>query len=359
MSKFHSSYALRLAMTKPLAHIRIVFLFTVLFVILHFSTSACTEGKKPKSDTKSIAQRYEDWIKKYGRKYASKDEWNQRFGIYQSNVLFIDFINSLNLNYKLTDNRFADLTNQEFRSKYFGYKRNADTCQPYSNTTLSKSKLPGSIDWTKNGAVNPVKDQGTCGSCWAFSAVAAIEGITEIKTGTLLSLSEQELVDCDVGKDDEGCNGGYMEKAYQFIISNGGITTETDYPYTGKDGTCDSNKLKDLSAKITGYKTVPSGDESALEAAVANQPVSVAIDASGYEFQFYSSGVFSGNCGNTLNHGVTIVGYGIDISGAKYWLVRNSWGTKWGDQGYIKMQRQSGKQGGICGIAMRASYPVI
>ncbi|KAL2454685.1 KDEL-tailed cysteine endopeptidase CEP2 [Abeliophyllum distichum] len=226
------------------------------------------------------------------------------------------------------------------------------------NFTFDNSLVPPSIDWRKRGAVTPVKNQGSCGSCWAFSAVAAVEGINKIKTGKLVSLSEQELIDCDYNTDNQGCEGGYMEKAFAFIKKIGGITTEHDYPYVGKNNKCKTTEEKERAVKISSYKAIPAGSEEALLAAVAKQPVSVAIDAGGYDFQLYSSGIFSGYCGKDLNHGVAAVGYG-EANGEKYWLVKNSWGTNWGEAGYIKMKRDSTDNNGICGIALEASYPVI
>lgn len=186
--------------------------------------------------------------------------------------------------------------------------------------------------------------------------MVAVEGITEIRTGKLIALSEQELVDCDVEDENQGCQGGCMDSAYQFIMKHG-LSGEVRYPYMGTDGTCNTEEEARRSTMIKGYEDVPANSEEALLKAVANQPVSVAIDAGGFEFQFYSGGVFTGACGTDLDHGVAVVGYGTSEEGTKYWLVKNSWGVEWGEEGYVRMQRDIDAKEGLCGIAMNASYP--
>ncbi|VVB08355.1 unnamed protein product [Arabis nemorensis] len=194
------------------------------------------------------------------------------------------------------------------------------------------------------------------GSCWAFSTVGAVEGLNKIVTGDLVTLSEQDLINCN--KKSNGCEGGKVETAYEFIINNGGLTTDKDYPYKAVNGVCDG-RLKDNknNVMIDGYENLPPNDELALTKAVAHQPVTAVIDSSTREFQLYESGVFDGTCGTNLNHGVVVVGYGTE-NGRDYWIVRNSWGNTWGEAGYMKMARNIVHPRGLCGIAMRASYPL-
>lgn len=308
----------------------------------------------------SMSERHEDWMGLYGRTYKNIAEKERRFKIFKENVEYIESVNSAgNRRYKLSINEFADQTNEEFKASRNGYNMSS---RPRSSEITSfryenVAAVPSSMDWRKKGAVTPIKDQGECGCCWAFSAVAAMEGVTQLKTGKLISLSEQELVDCDTSGEDQGCGGGLMDSAFEFIIGNGGLTTEANYPYKGVDATCNKKKAASSAAKIKNYEDVPANSEAALLKAVAQHPVSVAIDAGGSDFQFYSSGVFTGQCGTELDHGVTAVGYGKTDDGTKYWLVKNSWGTGWGEDGYIWMERDIGADEGLCGIAMEASYP--
>ncbi|RZB75640.1 Vignain [Glycine soja] len=282
---------------------------------------------------------HEQWTKKYGKVYKDAAEKQKRLLIFKDNVEFIESFNAAgNKPYKLSINHLTDQTNEEFVASHNGYKHKGSHSQTpfkYENITVG---LEGK--WS----CQAMKDQGQCGNCWAFSTVATTEGIYQITTSMLMSLSEQELVDCD--SVDHGCDGGYME---------GG--SEANYPYTAVDGTYDANKEASPAAQIKGYETVPANSEDALQKAVANQPVSVTIDAGGSAFQFNSSGVFTGQCGTQLDHGVTAVGYGSTDDGTQYWIVKNSWGTQWGEEGYIRMQRGTDAQEGLCGIAMDASYP--
>ncbi|CAH8386886.1 unnamed protein product [Eruca vesicaria subsp. sativa] len=338
----------------------VLILLSVLFLLQ--ASQGFDFHEKELETEESLSKLYERWRTHHSVSRASH-EVIKRFNVFRHNVLHVHKTNKKNKPYKLKINRFADLTHHEFRKSYAGSnvkhhrmlrgpKRGSGRFM-YENVT----SVPSSVDWIEKGAVTDVKNQQDCGSCWAFSTVAAVEGINKIRTSKLVSLSEQELVDCD-NEENEGCSGGLMEAAFDFIKNNGGIKTEETYPYISNDvDLCRAKYIEGETVTIDGHEHVPENDEEALLKAVAHQPVSVAIDAGSSDFQLYSEGVFTGECGTQLNHGVAIVGYGETQNGTKYWIVRNSWGPEWGEGGYVRIERGISENEGRCGIAMEASYP--
>ncbi|GAB2231526.1 hypothetical protein Drorol1_Dr00010518 [Drosera rotundifolia] len=342
-------------------HFQILCFAALLFVLVHFAPGVSSTRLLGSNDL-TMKEKHEQWMTQYGRVYKDLAEKEMRFKIFGDNVKRIEASNKQNRKFTLTVNAFADLTNEEFRASHTGYKRqrSLDSSRSKPRSTSFRYEnltgIPRSIDWRRKGAVTPIKDQGLCGSCWAFSAVAAIEGLTKIKTGKLISLSEQELIDCETN--DGGCAGGLMDTAFAFVKTNGGLAKESTYPYTGTGDTCNRRLEASHAASIKGYKDVPSNNEAALKAAVAHQPVSVAVDGGDYNFQFYSSGILNEECGTELDHAVTAIGYGVGKHGTKYWIVKNSWGTSWGEGGYMRLARDVSNKEGTCGIAMEPSYPI-
>lgn len=303
-----------------------------------------------------MASAFNRWLSIQNKKYISPEEHNFRLSVFSKNFLKVQELNSLNTHHNSL-NKFADLTEQEFVAKYTGLKV-PNTMRTNVAHVKSDLKRPDSVDWRNSGAVNNVKDQGQCGSCWAFSATCAIEGAWKIANKGLLDLSEQQMVDCGGSTGNYGCNGGWMDWAFQYIINAGGQQLTETYPYTAKDGTCltDATKAK---AYVASFTDVPAGKCDLLLDAIAQQPVSVGIAANA--IMFYDSGVFvSTTCGNNINHGVTAVGYGTDADSKTekdFYLVRNSWGSGWGEKGYIRMSRTDQQPDGICAICTKASYP--
>jgi len=276
--------------------------------------------------------------------------------IFNQNVAYINKHNARkDVTFTLGMNQFGDLTNAEFQAQYL---------RPFNRTQQATEVFeqgneidPAAVDWVAKGYVTPIKDQGQCGSCWSFSATGSIEGAHFKSTGQLVSFSEQNLVDCSTAEGNQGCNGGLMDYAFQYVIKNKGLDTEASYPYTARDGTCHYNPGTS-GGTISKFVDVKAGDEAALQSAVATiGPISVAIDASHNSFQFYKTGVYNEVlCSSkNLDHGVLAVGYGVD-AGKNYWFVKNSWGTTWGNKGFIYMTKDKKNQ---CGIATAASYPIV
>lgn len=278
---------------------------------------------------------------------------------FKANVDIVKAHNSQDSSSKMSyTGPFAALSQDDFKEQFLTGLQGevSHEAAHLGKHVYSGAVLPDSIDWSQQGAVTPIKNQGQCGSCWAFSTVGSLEGRNQIATQNLVSLSEQQFVDCD--KVDQGCNGGLMDNAFKYVMNSGGACTENSYGYTGRDGSCQASSctVGVQSSAITGYKDVD-GTEEALAEAVAQGPVSVAVDAES-KFQLYSGGIVTSNCGTSLDHGVLTVGYG-EESGTKYWKVKNSWGASWGEDGYIRLLKGKGGAG-ECGILTGPpSYPVI
>merc|ERR1719400_1971483 len=303
---------------------------------------------------------WEDFKQRYNKNYELDGEEQGRRLIWEDNLKFIDEHNAAAANgehtFEVGVNEYADWSTDEFVKFMNGLKNSSETGEVDNFENVRDEDLPSSVDWVKEGYVTGVKNQAQCGSCWAFSATGSLEGQHFKKAGKLVSLSEQNLVDCE--KQDFGCMGGLMTHAFAYIKNNHGIDTESSYPYTAKTGKKCLFKPQDVGATLQSYKTIPAGKENDLKTAVATVgPVSVAIDASNPSFHFYKKGIYyEPDCSSIrLDHGVLAVGYGTD-SAKDYWLVKNSWDTTWGMDGYIKMSRNRKNN---CGIATAACYPEV
>ncbi|CAF0720178.1 unnamed protein product [Adineta steineri] len=323
---------------------------------------------------KTHNQQWKLWKNKHKKNYSDAEELVRRT-VWENNLKMIEEHNlqaDLGVHtYRLGMNQYGDLTANEimqtytvneFIQKYTGFNGKMETTYSQVRQVLvsnSTASLPDSVDWRNKNVVEAVKDQGVCSSCWAFSAAGAIESAYAIKTGTLLSLSEQQLIDCSGGDGEYGCTGGFTDDAFVYVINAGGIETESSYSYKAADQTCMLNATS-IAVKVCDFVGLPSGDEVALQQAVATVgPISVMIDASHSSFYFYKSGVYNEPaCTQTmyhLDHVVLLIGYGTD-GDDDYWLVKNSWGTSWGEEGYMRTTRNQNNQ---CGIATMANYPII
>ena len=321
-------------------------LFALIFI------SLCTA-----KDMLSVELQFAAFEKKFGKTYVGEEERHFRMSVFSNNLKIVDYYNSKQSSFVLGITPFIDLSNDEFRERFASntaFEKKAKSVESSSSQQTSQdySSLPRSIDWRAKNVVSSVKDQKNCGACWAFAAVASIEGVYAQKTGKILDFSPQQLVDCDYSS--LGCSGGLMTYAYEYVMNNG-ISLESDYPYKASQGSC---KKVDFVTSIMGYYEVPVGSTYELLKATTKNPVSVAIGADSIFFQLYTSGILAEElCGTTLNHGVLLVGYELDTA-TPFLIVKNSWGASWGEKGYIRLAL-SDSYAGTCGINLMASYPFL
>ncbi|KAN0006908.1 hypothetical protein ACTFIU_005101 [Dictyostelium citrinum] len=336
-------------------------LCTLLFTI------ATAKQKLSESQYRDV---FTDWMITHQKSYSSS-EFTTRYNIFKTNYDYIEEWNSKGSETILGLNKMADITNEEYRSIYLGKPFDASSLIGTQEEVLFTNIFSPTVDWRKKGAVTRVKDQQACSGCWSFSATGATEGAHKLAnngTNKLVSLSEQNLIDCSTPFGNTGCNGGVMTYAFEYIISNGGIDTEKSYPYEGADGAC-RYKAADSGATLSSYVNVTFGSETSLQSAVNVNPVACAIDASHSSFLFYKSGIyFEPACSRTkLDHGVLVVGYGTESSSQSqdsssesthhnYWIAKNSWGNDWGLNGYILMSKDRDNN---CGISTLAAFPVV
>jgi cathepsin L len=344
-------------------------MFRLLFIFASFFAAVSARSLRKMELTTFLSEgdewnQFSNFQERFSKRYESMQEMETRFQIFRSNLRNIILHNlDHTQNFTMGINQFTDLTPQEFKDQYVGGLRaevGSYGCKSFSS---SASGAPSSIDWRQKGAVNPVKDQGQCGSCWAFATTANAESVWAISTGQLLDLSEEFLVDCasGVGYFNMGCNGGQPDSAFKYMINNGQCT-EASYPYkagtTKTAGSC--QKCTAAPVHFSGCYDVTPKDQVSLMAAVSKQPVVIAIEADTRYFQSYSGGILdSTSCGEKLNHAVEIVGYGTE-NGVDYWNVRNSWSSSWGESGYVRIKKTSSTNDiGICGLAAEPSFLVV
>ncbi|XP_019957495.1 cathepsin S, ortholog 1 [Paralichthys olivaceus] len=310
----------------------------------------------------ALNKTWEEWKVQNHRVYDNETEICFRRAVWQKNLNLVlrhnQEASAGKPSFTLGLNHLSDMTTEEINERLNGLR--LEELVLFKNHTLKRangSLTPPSVDWRKEGLVSPVQNQGLCGSCWAFSSLGALEGQIRKRTGVLVPLSPQNLVDCSITDGNHGCRGGYISKAYSYVIRNGGVDSERFYPYEHKNGIC-RYSVNGKAGSCSTFHILPSGDERALQEAVASVgPVAVAVNAMLPSFHLYRGGLYNvPNCSpRSINHAVLVVGYGTD-NGQDYWLVKNSWGTAWGEEGFIRIARNKNN---LCGIASFAVYPTL
>jgi len=365
---------------------KLVFKLPLLTACIFARATATSLRSNDTEDAKSLTAGlplFRSWAETHSKEYTTEEEMAERLKIWMSNHERIESHNNQSPKPKFTlgHNEYSDLTEDEFRQRFkLGkYSGTADAAKQNAQSSINNQaevrtarhlaedqlplELPDYVNWIALGGVTPVKNQGACGSCWAFSTTGALEGAKFVKTGELVPLSEQNLLDCD--HQDMGCSGGLMDNAFKFDEKSGGLCSEADYPYEAKQGSvCNPMNCTDVEGSIVStFYDVPPGKEKSLLAAISMQPISVAIQADQFVFQFYKGGVLTDDaCGKAaqLDHGVLAVGYGSDLeTNEPYFMIKNSWGPTWGEDGYIRLGRNSENDFGMCGVLKMASYPVV
>jgi C1A family cysteine protease len=320
---------------------------------MKYATLLATASAYTVSDT-TMERHYLNYLAEHGKSYGTKEEYLFRLAEFTRKMKFVEEHNAQNTDdATLAINHMSDWTDMEY-AKLRGYK---GTKQANENVFTGEGvEIPAAVNWVTDGAVTPIKNQGMCGSCWSFSATGSMEGRHQIKSGDLMAMSEQQLVDCSKDEGNMGCNGGLMDYAFKYAETHM-METEAQYPYTGRDGKCHS---AGGTVEVSNFTDVKPNSPMALAAAVAEGPVSVAIDASGLFFQLYHGGIMKHFCGQSLDHGVLVVGYGTEKN-TDYWILKNSWGTIWGEHGYFRILRSMDGEGkgGVCGLQQQPSFPIM
>lgn len=364
----------------------VVALFISAVVVVNFDEdrfmSAVIESgivtEKAEISEAEFQQAFMEFIATYQKSYLNSWEFEDRYVVFKDNYQRIEDhnLNADMIGFTLKINQFGDLSQEEFKRKYLTLKApvGADVCEEDSHPsryfgrrggrTHRFNDLPKSVDWSEEGKVQHVKNQGSCGSCWAFSAIGALESAVAIKTGELPDLSEQQLVDCSKNGGNAGCNGGLMDNAFEYGEDHP-MCSEEQYKYTGRDGKCldEDDKLCGDGIKVTGYTDVKKCSKQAMKEALAQQPVSVGVCAEGLAWQFYFGGIVRWLCGQCLDHGVLAVGYGHGgwkaLGQVDYIKIKNSWGSGWGEHGYIRVEFEKDNNPGTCGVLAAPSFPSV